>query len=100
MFFSLSTLLQALAASAASIPFVAAQASETELTTNDLYAKISPDAAPPGFNAEGGSVFTNFVNTVNDGQLFYLGTGSYIFEKPESEPIRGAIELVQRSHIL
>ncbi len=87
MFFSLSTLLQALAASAASIPFVAAQASETELTTNDLYAKIAPDAAPPGFNVDGGSVFTNFVNAVNDGQFFQVRQYGIVYEKPDSEPI-------------
>jgi hypothetical protein len=56
-------------------PFVAAQASETELTTTDLYAKISSFAAQPGFNVEGDSVFTNFVNAFNDKQFFALGTG-------------------------
>ncbi len=86
MFFSLSTLLQALAASAASIPFVAAQASQTPVTTNDLYAKISPDAAPPGFNVDGGSVFTNYVNAVNNKQFFLIRAGSAVYEKPGSEP--------------
>ena len=87
MFFSLSTLLQALAASAASIPFVEAQASETELTTNDLYAKISPDAAPPGFNVDGGSVFTNYVNAVNNKQFFQVRQYGIVYEKPDSQPI-------------
>ena len=76
MFSSLSTLLRVLAANAASLPFVAAQASETlvaTVTTEQLYATLSSTAAPaPGFNAEGGSVFTNFVNAVNDGQFFIL----------------------------
>jgi hypothetical protein len=90
MFFSLSTLLRVLVASA-SIPFVAAQASETELTTNDLYGTLSSTAAAPGFNVGGGSVFTNFVNAFNDGQFFHLGnSGTMFFEEPGSEPIRGA----------
>ena len=93
MFFSLSTLLRILAASAASLPFVAAQASsETEITTDELYGNLVSTAAPaPGFNAEGGSVFTNYVDAVNNKQFFFLatGTGGNVFEKPGSEPIRG-----------
>ena len=85
---SLSTLLRVFAASAASIPFVAAQ---TPVTTEQLYGNLVSTAAPaPGFNAEGGSVFTNFVNAVNDGQFFLLATGSAVFERPESEPVSGA----------
>ncbi len=58
MFISLSTLLRALALTATSIPFVAAQA-PAEITTEQLYGTLSSTAAPaPGFNAEGGSVFT------------------------------------------
>jgi hypothetical protein len=94
MFFSLSTLLRILAASAASLPFVAAQASsETEITTDELYGNLVSTAAPaPGFNAEGGSVFTNFVDAVNNKQFFFLatGTGSNVFEKPGSEPVSGS----------
>ena len=94
MFYSLSTLLHVLAASAASIPFVAAQASETSaapVTTDQLYAKISSTAAPaPGFNVDGTSVFTNYVNAVNDGQFFFTRDASSVYEKPGSEPIRGA----------
>lgn len=89
MFFSttsVSTLLRVLAASAASIPFVAAQ-----LTTDDLYGALSSTAAPsPGFNAGGGSVFTNYVNAFNDGQLFTLYTGSFLYEMPGSEPFVGS----------
>jgi hypothetical protein len=87
MFFSRSTLLRALVASAASIPFVAAQ---TEITTEQLYGTLSSTAAPaPGFNGEGGSVFTNFVNAFNNKQLFMIGTGSHVYERPGSEPFRG-----------
>jgi hypothetical protein len=92
MFFSLSTLLRVLVASAVSIPFVAAQTSETEITTEQLYGNLVSTAAPaPGYNVQGGSVFTNFVNAFNDGQFFHLGkSGTMVFEKPGSEPIRGA----------
>ena len=83
IFFSLPTLLHVLAASAASIPFVAAQ-----ITTNELYAKISSTAAAPGFNVDGGSVFDKYVNAVNDGQFFLLHTGSWVYEKPGSEPLK------------
>ena len=92
MFYSLPTLLRVLAASAASIPFVAAQASETSaapVTTDQLYAKISSTAAPaPGYNADGTSVFTNFVDAVNDGQFFQLRTASAVTEKPGSEAVQ------------
>ncbi len=83
LFFSLPTLLMhVLAASAASIPFVAAQ-----ITTDELNEKISSTAAPaPGFNVDGGSVFDNFVNAVNNMQFFFLTTGSWVYEKPGSEP--------------
>jgi hypothetical protein len=84
MFIALSTLLRVLVASAASIPFVAAQ---TEITTDELYGNLVSTAAPaPGFNVDGGSVFTNFVNAVNNKQMFFLRTGTNVYEKPESEP--------------
>ncbi len=88
MFFSLSTLLRVLVASA-SISFVAAQTTDTEITaiTDELYAKISPNAAPPGFNVEGGSVFTNFARAFKDKQFFLLITASLLYEKPGSEPL-------------
>ncbi len=92
MLFPLSTLLRVLAASAASIPFVAAQTAETPttpVTTDDLYSKISSTAPPPGFNVEGGSVFENFVNAYNNKQMFFLATGTTVFEKPGSEPASG-----------
>ena len=86
MFVSLSTLLHVLAASAASIPFVAAQ---TEITTDELYGNLVSTAAPaPGFNGEGKSVFTNYVNAVNDGQFFLLTTGSWVYEKPGTELVQ------------
>ena len=76
-------LLRVLAASAVSISFVAAQ-----FNTSQFVAKISSTAAPPGYNVQGGTVFDNFVNALNDGQFFLLGTGSLVFEKPESEPLQ------------
>ena len=76
-------LLRVLAASAVSISFVAAQ-----FNTSQFVAKISSTAAPPGYNVQGGTVFDNFVNALNDGQFFLLGTGSLVFEEPESEPLQ------------
>ena len=61
---------------------------DSALTTTDLYAKISSFAAQPGFNVEGGSVFTNFVNAFNDKQFFALGTGTSVHEKPGSTPMQ------------
>ena len=61
---------------------------DSALTTTDLYAKISSFAAQPGFNVQGGSVFTNFVNAFNDKQFFALGTGTSVHEKPGSEPMQ------------
>ena len=58
------------------------------VTTDQLYAEINPTAALPGFNVEGGSVFTNYVDALNNGQLFFRYTGSFVFEKPEAEPFR------------
>ena len=58
------------------------------LTTDELYGNlVSTTAAPPGFNVEGGSVFTNFVDAYNERQFFFLQTGSVVYEKPESEPV-------------
>ena len=64
--------------------FVAA----TNITTDDLYSKISPTAAAPGFNVEGGSVFTNLANTINAGQLFWLRSGSAVQERPDAGPVQ------------
>ena len=77
-----TTFLGVLAASVGILPFVGA----AEVTTDQLYSKISPTAALPGFNVEGSSVFANYVNAFNQGQLFFIVTGSWIYEKPESEP--------------
>ena len=76
-----------LLAASAGLPlcFVAA---ENNITTDDLYTKIAPTAALPGFNVEGGSVFTNYVDAFNKGQAFFIVTGSWNYEKPESEPVR------------
>ena len=79
-----STFLGLLAA-IVGIPFVAA--AENNVTIDDLYSKINPTAALPGFNVEGGSVFTNFADTINNGQLFWMKTGSNVFERPESETV-------------
>ena len=87
--FSSSTIIFAilrLLAASVGIPLVAA----AELTTDDLYAKITPTAALPGFNVEGGSVFTNFAKAFNEGQLFWLEPGTVVYEKPESEPAQFA----------
>ena len=88
MFFSttsVSTLLLHVLALAASarLPFVAAQ-----FNANQFVAKISSSAASPGYNVQGGTVFDNFVNALNDGQFFLLNTGNNVFEKPESETLQ------------
>ena len=88
--FSPSTIIFAvlrLLAASVGIPLVAA----AELTTDDLYAKIAPTAALSGFNVEGTSVFTNFAKAFNEGQLFLLHTGTYVYERPESEPAQFAV---------
>jgi hypothetical protein len=68
----------------ASIPWVAA--AQINVTIDDLYSKINPIAALPGFNVEGGSVFTNVVNALNQGQFFWLATARIVNERPGSEP--------------
>ena len=78
-----ATFLGLLAASAG-IPFVAA----AEITTDDLYAKINPTAALPGFNVEGGSVFTHVAKAMNEGQLFWRHTKTILREVPESAPFQ------------
>ena len=80
---SIYKLLRLLAASVG-FPFVAA----AEITVDDLYQKISPTAAAPGFNVEGGSVFTNYADTYNNGQFFFIWHPTLLYEKPESEPAR------------
>jgi hypothetical protein len=88
MFYSLSTLLHVLAASA-SIPFAAAQ---TNPIIDELNEKIiSPTPPPPGYNVEGTSVFTNFARAFDEKQFFLLGTGTVVFERPGSEPVRGSL---------
>ena len=92
MILSRSTLLHALAASAASLPFVAAQ-NQTQITTDQLYGTLVSTTAPaPGFNVDGTSVFTNFVNAFSEKQFFYLVTGNgTLHEKPGTEPVSVAI---------
>ena len=81
-----ATCLCLLAASVVGIPFVEA-AENNVTTTDDLLAKISPTAALPGFNAEGGSVFTNFADTYNNGQLFFIWPLTLVYETPEAETV-------------
>ena len=70
----------------ASIPFVGA--AENNVTTDYLLAKINPTAALPGFNVEGGSVFTNLVDAYNQGQIFFGRAGTIVLERPETQPVR------------
>ena len=84
---SSSTTISALLAASVGLPLLAAAA---ELTTDDLLAKISPTAALPGFNVEGGSVFTNLANALNHEQFFFIYTATLAYEKPESDPVHGS----------
>ena len=81
-----ATFLCLLAASVGILPFVAA--AENNVTTDDLLGKINPTAALPGFNVEGGSVFTNVVNALDHEQFFFSYAGVFVVEKPESDPVR------------
>jgi hypothetical protein len=83
---SSSTIIYALiAASGGLLRLVAA----AEVTTEQLYGKLISTAAPaPGFNAEGGSVFTNFADTYNNGQLFWRHTKTIVNEVPDSAPVQ------------
>jgi hypothetical protein len=63
-------------------------AAETEVTTDQLYSKITPTPPLPGFNVEGGSVFTNFAGAYNNGQFFFLVTDNLVYEKPGSDPVQ------------
>ena len=80
-----ATFLCLLAASVGT-PLVAA--AENNVTIDYLYQKINPTAAAPGFNVEGGSVFTNVANTINEGQFFFIYTANNVFEKPGSDLAR------------
>ena len=85
---SSSTIISAalLAASLGLLRLVAA----AEVTTEQLlYGKLISTTAPaPGFNAEGGSVFTNFADTYNNGQFFWRHTKTLVPEVPESQPVQ------------
>ena len=74
---------EALGILAASLPFVAS----AEVTVDDLLTKINPTAALPGFNVEGGSVFTKVADAMNQEQFFFIDTGSNVFESPNSVPV-------------
>jgi hypothetical protein len=89
MIFSSSTLLMVMKLAMASSVIPSVTAAAVELTTDQLYAKISPNAAPPapGLNAEGSSVFTNLVRFFNEGQLFYVYPLTIVYEKPGSDPV-------------
>lgn len=72
-----TTFLCLLAASGVGLPFVAAK---NNITVDKLYAKINPTAAAPGFNVEGGSVFTNYVEALNQEQFFFMyDAGNFVF---------------------
>ena len=73
-------LLLLLAAIACFPLFVAA-----EITVDEFNGKITPTAALPGFNVEGGSVFGNVVNALNHEQFFFIWTASAVYERPESK---------------
>ena len=79
---TISTTLLGLLAACAAIPLSAA----AEITRDDLLAKISPTAAAPGFNAEGGTVFENYLEALKNGQLFFIDTVALVYETPESDP--------------
>ena len=81
---SLFTVIYKLLVANVGFPLVSA----AEITVEDIYRKINPTAALPGFNVEGGSVFTNLVKTLNEGQLFFIRSGTTVVERPESDPIR------------
>ena len=84
----ISTPFLGLLAASASLPLVKA----AEVTTDQLYARLTSTAAPaPGFNAEGGSVFTNFADLVNNGQFFFIDTAALVYEKPGSDPVKNGI---------
>ena len=61
---------------------------ESEVTTDQLLEKITPNPPLPGFNVEGGSVFTNFAGAYNNGQFFFLVTDNLVYEKPGSDPVQ------------
>ena len=85
----ISTATLSLLAASVGIPFVAA--AENNVTIDDLYSKISPTAALPGFNVDGGSVFTNYADIINNGQLFWLKEVSVVQERPEADTVRVTI---------
>ena len=62
---------------------------ETPITTEQVYGTLvsSTTAPAPGYNVDGTSAFTNFVNAFNNKQFFILVTGRIVFEKPGTEPI-------------
>ena len=75
----LRLILILLLAAIACFPFVAA-----EITVDDLYkTTVALLEARPGFNTEGFSVFTNVVNAYNEGQFFFINTGSFVYENQE-----------------
>ena len=62
-----------------------------QLTIEELNAKVEANPAPPGYNIDGGSVFSNFVNAFNDGQFFFIWNFVATFEKPSSETVKGSV---------
>ena len=88
---SSSTTISALLAASVGLPLLAAAA---ELTTDDLLAKISPTAALPGFNVEGGSVFTNLANALNHEQFFFIYTLQHLLMKNPNRILFVAVVLL------
>ena len=68
------------------LPFVAA--AENNVTVEQFYGKLTSTVTPaPGFNAEGGSIFTNVADAMNNGQFFFIWSLTLVFEKPKSETV-------------
>ena len=80
----ISTTSLGLLVASVGLPFVRAA------TTDDYYSKINPTAALPGFNVEGGSAFENIAMASDEGQLFFIATGSGLNERPETDPVRAS----------
>ena len=86
----ISTTFLCLLAARASIPFVAAAEIDEAEIIDDFYSKINPTAALPGFNVEGGSVFTNVARALKNKQLFFNMTGTFVFETPDADIVRAS----------
>mmetsp|Transcript_10332 Transcript_10332/g.20712 ORF Transcript_10332/g.20712 Transcript_10332/m.20712 type:complete len:351 (+) Transcript_10332:96-1148(+) len=90
---ALSVLFVAIAAASSIIPSVGAAETQITITTDELNAKVVATPTSPGYNVEGTSVFTNLVNANNDGQLFLIRNGVFVYEKPSPEPVKAGFLL-------